>query len=323
MFKGQPFSCQATCSGRYFSPWRGKVARGYVHSVFHRVVNFYLEGDFLSLVGPGLGAAAAFINLDLPENIDFINLGLAPEMPVCLAGGWLKVDGILAVDCRRIGIWQGRERAELAWRREGLTWANLTALGQALSRWGRFNGWENGAAGTLQQLRSGLLGRDWPSLEGAVKGLMGYGPGLTPSGDDFLLGLLAVTGGGEDYRACREGFHKAIAANLERTNEISAFFLRQALAGDYHEYLQEVVYTVINGIPSSVAIAAHKLLSLGATSGTDIAKGIYRGFSWAVTAGRGVRHAVDGILPAKAGSKPPPNLEKGGCQSADQDTCQT
>ncbi|OIQ54848.1 hypothetical protein MORE_12260 [Moorella thermoacetica] len=287
MFKGRPFTCRATGSGKYFSHWRGKVARGYIHSVFHRVVNFYLERDFLSLVGPGLGSAAAFINLDLPENIDFINLGLAPDMPVSLTGGWLWVNGILVVDCRRTCIWQGRERAELAWRGEELTWANLTALGQALSRWGRGGGWEERVADPLRQLRSGLLGRERDNLDGAVRSLLGYGPGLTPSGDDFLLGLLAVTGGGADYRVCLEGFHRAIAANLERTNEISAFFLRQALAGDYHEYLQEVVYAVINGIPATVITAARKLLALGATSGTDMARGIYLGFSWAVTGSEG------------------------------------
>ncbi|WXJ87418.1 hypothetical protein MHOCP_14450 [Moorella humiferrea] len=237
------------------------------------------------MVAPGLGSAAAFIILDLPENIDFINLGLAPEMPVTLAGAWLWVNDLLVVDCHHICIWQGRKKDELTWRGEGLTWANLAALGQVLSRWGREGGWEERVAATMQQLRSGLLGRERNNLEDAVRNLLGYGPGLTPSGDDFLLGLLAVTDGGADYRVCLESFHRAIAANLELTNEISAFFLRQALSGDYHEYLQEVVYAVINGLPTAVITAARKLLALGATSGTDMARGIYQGFSWAVAGG--------------------------------------
>ncbi|MDN5345256.1 MAG: hypothetical protein PWQ18_1370, partial [Clostridia bacterium] len=245
-----------------------------------RVVNLYLGCEFLSLVGPGTGNAAAFMVLDLPENLDFIGLGLKKDMPVTLAGGGLQADGVLTVDCRQARPWQGREPAALRWTREGLSWTNVTALGQAIGRWGVKDGWGDTRAGYLEQLRAAFLGWESGSLEGAVKGLLGYGPGLTPGGDDLLLGLLAATGGGADYQPYLEGFRGAIATNLGRTNEISAFFLRWALAEDYHEYLQEVVYAVINGMPALVNTAARNLLGLGATSGTDIARGIYLGFSW-------------------------------------------
>lgn len=283
--------------------------RGHVHSVFHRVVNFYLGPALFALAGPEKGNAGAFVILDLPENIDFCVLGIRQDMPVTLAGGWLRVGDALAIDCRGSIPWQGRRPEELRWEGEGLAWANVAALGQAISRWGimggvgdpagRHNPYQP-AAELLAQLRARLLGRGpgatpvgdesnkpgyfqglkSDGLDGAVTGILGYGPGLTPSGDDLLLGLLAATSGGADYRQRLVWLHQAIADNLKRTNTISAFFLEQALGGDYHEYVQEVVYAVINGIPTQVTAMTRRLLGLGATSGTDIARGIYLGFSW-------------------------------------------
>ncbi|WP_434073666.1 oxamate carbamoyltransferase subunit AllH family protein [Moorella naiadis (nom. illeg.)] len=286
-------------------------AGGYVHSVFHRVINFYLGSELFALAGPEKGNAAAFIIIDLPENINFCVLGIRQDLPVTLAGGWLRVGDALEIDCRGSIPWQGRRPEELRWEGEGLAWANVAALGQAISRWGtkggvgypagRHNPYQP-VVELLEQLRAGLLGRGpcrraasavdesnkpcylqglkGDRLDGAVNGLLGYGPGLTPSGDDLLLGLLAATSGGTDYQEQLAGLHRAIADNLKRTNTISAFFLGQALGGDYHEYVQEVVYAVINGIPTQVTAMARRLLGLGATSGTDIARGIYLGFSW-------------------------------------------
>ncbi|BCV22688.1 hypothetical protein hamaS1_27570 [Moorella sp. Hama-1] len=143
-------------------------AGGYVHSVFHRFVNFYLGPDFFALAGPEKGNAAAFVILDLPENIDFFALGIKPDLPVNLADGWLRVGDALAIDCRWSIPWPGRGPEELRWERGGLAWVNVAALGRAIDRWGVKGGVGDPAgphnphspvAGSLGRLRARLLGR--------------------------------------------------------------------------------------------------------------------------------------------------------------------
>jgi len=303
MYKQTPYSCQATGAGqRFYDLIRTGMPAGdsscggpgfRVHSVFRRVVNFSWQDGYLSLVCPGVGNDSSFLVVDLPENVGFLTLGMEPGMPVTLAHGSLLVSDAVAVNCLQLQLWQGRASGDLLWSGKNVSWQNLLALREAICRWGVQGGLgdtvcrpDHPMAARINSLAKALAdpGEDGCrpeliDLEGAVKGIVGYGPGLTPSGDDLLLGVLAAAGTGVDYQPRRGELHRAITNNLRRTNELSAFFLRRAMAGDYHEYVQELVYAVARELPGNVTAAARTLLGMGATSGTDIATGIYLGFS--------------------------------------------
>jgi hypothetical protein len=113
----------------------------------------------------------------------------------------------------------------------------------------------------------------------AVKSLIGLGPGLTPTGDDVLLGFLSIVNTCDDFIPAREAFINEILSNLKYTSDISGYFLKMAAESHYHEYVQNVIYSMVFGLPESVSISVKKLLSIGATSGSDIATGMYIGFS--------------------------------------------
>ena len=105
----------------------------------------------------------------------------------------------------------------------------------------------------------------------AVEGLIGLGPGLTPSGDDFLVGALAVLDAVGEHEA-REAMARAILEALPGlTTPLSACFLRAAAAGHVGENLHQVVSLLIAGkVDAAIAVAEE----IGHSSGWDMVAGI-------------------------------------------------
>jgi hypothetical protein len=129
-------------------------------------------------------------------------------------------------------------------------------------------------AETAAGIRAGWEG-DQEALARAVGRLAGLGPGLTPAGDDFLLGLLVWAWLSHPDPP---GFGRTVSsAAAPRTTTLAAAWLRAAAAGElaapWHRLLQslagpESASTVQQALPS---VLAH-----GATSGADA----LAGFLW-------------------------------------------
>jgi hypothetical protein len=258
-----------------------------VHSVFRRVLNLHVDEGMLSVAMPGLGMSATCLVVDFPPNLDFEQLGIKRGMTVKPSGRWLLIEDALAIDCRSPALWIGREPSELAWRSGDLLWTNLKALLDGIICWGRKEGLaallyqpDHPLAARLDLLSRGLLQQKEKLLASAVRNFIGLGPGLTPSGDDLLLGLLAAVQTGLEYRAVAVRLQQAISSDLKRTSDLGAHFLREGIKGNFHEYLQEAIYVLIHGIPPDVTRAARTLMKVGACSGTDMAAGLYLGFYW-------------------------------------------
>jgi hypothetical protein len=105
----------------------------------------------------------------------------------------------------------------------------------------------------------------------AVRGLIGLGPGLTPSGDDFFVGALALLDAISE-RDAHTALGRAISGLLaERTTPLSACFLRAAAAGHVGEALHRAVSSVISGNVDTAVAAIEKI---GHSSGWDTMAGI-------------------------------------------------
>lgn len=119
-----------------------------------------------------------------------------------------------------------------------------------------------------------LQGGDSHALAAAVRSLMGLGPGLTPSGDDFLVGLLCgwrVAGfDGPVVGAVRE----ATLASLDATGLTSGHYLKHACRGRFAAVLVAVAAGLARGNPATTLNAARWCLQFGATSGYDSLRGI-------------------------------------------------
>jgi hypothetical protein len=246
---------------------RGRA--GHVHSAYARTVNLRLDdlgdGGWLSLHGPGPIASPFGIACGAPPP------AAGAGAPVRVEPDGLVVDGRLRIALGGAQVRESRlpDQAPLpplsAPVAGGLLPVALALLGHGpvprdpLARL---------AAPALAALAAATAGADAAACLAAARRLLGLGPGLTPAGDDGLVGWLAGlwTAGGPGralLEATRPGL---LAAARERTGALSRAFLAAALAGAAAEPVRAFVAT-----PDGARRAA--LLALGATSGGDLLAG--------------------------------------------------
>jgi hypothetical protein len=161
-----------------------------------------------------------------------------------------------------VALLEPRARRLPEGRRPGAA-ERLTPLRRGLEAIGRFLGGRASAEHVRQVIAASVAGR---------------GPGLTPSGDDLLMGVmhaitvwphLAAPVGGAQAR-------EALAAGaLGRTTRISAAYLEAAAAGLAAQPWHRLVRS-LDRSPTAIRDATAGILAIGHTSGADA----LTGFCW-------------------------------------------
>ena len=102
--------------------------------------------------------------------------------------------------------------------------------------------------------------------------LLGHGRGLTPSGDDFILGVLLLL---SRYTAARpsQDFAPLIEAAYQKTTTVSANLLEAAARGLADERLIEVLEALMSA-PGHGEESITALLGWGSSSGVDALAGM-------------------------------------------------
>ncbi len=111
----------------------------------------------------------------------------------------------------------------------------------------------------------------------AVHGLIGLGPGLTPSGDDVIAGMLIAlhaTGWRDDAEALA-GF--VGSAPAERTSSLSGAFLAAACSGLPSAAMHTAIAAMLAGDVDALPAAMDRLTGIGHTSGWDMLAGAVLG----------------------------------------------
>ena len=147
----------------------------------------------------------------------------------------------------------------------------LRAAGEAVSR----------LLPACRQLRSAIDTRRDDLVSSSLRALVGSGPGATPSGDDALVGLLAVlhrVGHSERSTVPLRQLRAMIPRLVDRTTTISAHYLGLALAGHFGEHLTNLVDacvcdTCVDDRGLECALVA-RVCETGATSGRDALVGV-------------------------------------------------
>ncbi|HYP39527.1 MAG TPA: DUF2877 domain-containing protein [Chloroflexia bacterium] len=121
-----------------------------------------------------------------------------------------------------------------------------------------------------------------PQAIEAITGLLGLGPGLTPSGDDMMAGLLASLawqarlGIVSDKLVCSlvEAVREVAPSH---TNRISARLLHYAGEGVLYAPAMELGEALLVGDTPALHDAARRLCTIGNTTGVDVATGLLTG----------------------------------------------
>jgi hypothetical protein len=127
---------------------------------------------------------------------------------------------------------------------------------------------------------TGALARhDRAAAAKSAHDLIGLGPGVTPSGDDLLVGLEAALHALADPRA---GFLAAALTDIdERTTVVAATLLRRAAQGEFAERIHRLLAALLGPDDRAIPGAIERAVAWGATSGTDCLVGVLAGLDLA------------------------------------------
>jgi hypothetical protein len=263
----------------------GASSCGRVAAVFNRSLYLELDGGWCCLVGKQLGAGPVNICVLLPGTIDIVTR----NAPINAVDQGFVIGGRLYVATISARVWTA---PIVEWSEETLI-RGLAALDPicldrtpvaGLSRivWPRLSS-EPGSfefcvampvVASLIDWLQRAFGRDEQELPPeAITKLVGLGPGLTPSGDDFLVGMLVVLSlaGRIDLVAAVDQVIRPILA--KGTGPISRLHLAAAFDGESSERLHAMVNAVLTGDYDVLESQLILISQVGHCSGWDTLAG--------------------------------------------------
>jgi Protein of unknown function (DUF2877) len=274
---------------------------GRVHSLFPSAANLRLDDSrLITLLTAGRADSPLGIRLSTPSGFTYEDHLRAGTM-VCRGGIIRFSDADFEVDLRHAQHWQSDLKKLRVEMRHPCALAGWRIASDALRH---HSGARHGIAGVvfepgcLEEVASPLIRAargpvqalmeaagclDLPGSASAAARLIGLGPGLTPSGDDFVMGFLsglwASAPADPAVMAFIDGLARAVSQFAMITTDISAAFLRDAALGQASQPILSLIEAICAGQSADVRRAAQAALAVGSTSGADGVAGLLAGLA--------------------------------------------
>lgn len=266
-------------SGVLAQDFCARVALARVEAVFARSLYLRAGDSFVCIGAPAIGNGPVTLTANLGSPSD---LGVRPGMAASVHDRHITIGTAVQFTLDQSESWRA-----LAWP-ACLRPARLVDICETLKRRATVDAPEEGLARYLAEspgprsllagaARTRVAGFEYSLLEGrhdalanAARGLIGLGPGLTPSGDDFLSGALAALDAMGESRT-HAVLARAVCDTSSATSPLSACLLRAVAAGHVGEHLHCMVASVATGDIDAALTAAN---AVGHSSGWDMLAGV-------------------------------------------------
>jgi Protein of unknown function (DUF2877) len=253
---------------------------GRIHSVFAQACNITHGRSLLTLCTSGAADGPTTLRLARGAAPDLRGLFDVGEAVRCCPRG-VQTDRT-ELRWMHANVWRGAPLARLLPRRRIDAHLRNAHLSLAQHRRTHTSVIDGEGAGVASSLRDACRALDRGQALQHVARLVGWGEGLTPAGDDFLVGLIAGLDALMHGDERRRGFHGTLAAALSahalHTTPIAAHYLRLAASGHYTEPLIRLRHAWLCDDDGNAADAAlRRALAVGATSGGDTVRGLLAG----------------------------------------------
>lgn len=131
-----------------------------------------------------------------------------------------------------------------------------------------------------EKLYFSFQSKEEDSIRSALLEWIGYGLGLTPSGDDFLVGILFANKInpilGENFLQVLLG----LVREQKYTTDISTHYYMSAFENCYNDALLDIYHGLLTADKGMLKRSIVKILQFGHTSGCDIMAGVLGGLNY-------------------------------------------
>lgn len=279
--------------------------QGTVHGVFDAAVNILFARGLVSLVPEVVQRGPLNVTLRLPvATPKMSSFGVRAGDKVRVQDLTLKLGDHHLISFDSAGIYSPKQKFTLPMladndieanlevvRKTALLFGNVAGLGKLLALTppeaarttaGNLNIFASSALPRIVRLERAFRSEEKNALTDAVRELIGLGPGLTPSSDDMLAGLVLLCVLYAKNSWCKKRASQLIAQVTAkeargRTTILSEEYLRQAASGRGNEPVMRLCAALLTGGRELVERETRNVLTIGETSGTDTVLGVVLG----------------------------------------------
>lgn len=258
--------------------WFNQFTRGRIANIFLNAINLFDEGNhLLSIVTPevGNGPYSFVVDQDNLSNLVQINDQISKQ-------GEKLIIGNTAISFSACQIWHPVPD----W--QSVRVIDKTDLIKEIDQHLKHTSFTQGLAevfypiGKIEKskffskmksgsalLISGLAENETEKIMNGSELLAGLGVGLTPSGDDFLMGLIYGLWASQPEKGANSTAELIFAAAAGQTTALSREWLAAAVDGEASERWQTLISATLEGQKELITEAVKEILAIGATSGAD------------------------------------------------------
>ena len=247
------------------------------HSKYRNTVNYIYEGGIIALQSEGTQVTP----LSLSTNIKEPGLNLIPEHDAVISDGIFKAGPIVIV-IKDAETYSSSPRAmlqlnsDVLHRLEDMIIAceESHAKNKCTNVIIKFA--EETIENTCKIALSLFKSNDFCASAANLSGLIGLGQGLTPSGDDILVGIMALMSHTDN--SCASEFilklKQRVTAGISGTGDVSAAYLMCAVNNRFSGYVLEMMKAMAGEDPEKQIRSVEKVAMTGHSSGIDLLKGV-------------------------------------------------
>lgn len=285
------------CIARLIAPaavhWLDHPTGGRVLHVFNRSCNLInSNGSILSLVSTELGPGPFTITVEMTGSPDEGMPGIWQDITeysrVRISTEQIRLASV-HVDLSKAEIWNPKP----AW--EDILPGNSAQVSEILNRLLVSHSSSSIVINTLnhgqlsasapklmaagRELSAGLQENELDQAKVGAKKMAGLGSGLTPAGDDFLLGFIYSLWSQWDSKRAQVWATELVQVAIPFTTRLSANWLKAAANGEAAEPWHRLVNAMIKNDPGKLDSAAARILAVGHSSGADALTGYAAGLT--------------------------------------------
>ncbi|WP_055668894.1 DUF2877 domain-containing protein [Desnuesiella massiliensis] len=271
-----------------------------VHSIFKRVINLERQGKLISIQNPSVPKGS--LSMNISEEVDFSSYSTCFRGHLDIKDNTIYL-GALNFILDKPEIWEPRLKyyPEIYFR-------NKQKFIKTLKSIIMINGKEGGIKEDVFNVMPSVVSHNADlkyshyneiltkaanylsekDLGGGAKeicNLIGMGIGLTPSGDDFLVGVISVLhsiNSTKSEKSYVKEFYESLCAeilcNLSKTTMVSRTYLQEAVCGNFSESFHNIYKALSEEDLEKLYEASLNMMAVGHSSGTDGLCGILWGF---------------------------------------------
>lgn len=261
---------------------------GTIEQVFNKAINILIKDKLYTLLSSQLDNAPNSCRL---LNKDFSVLKMSCGDDIYITNGTIHIGKHYLLSFSLCKLWHkpiiffpydriGKESYQLFLFRQMKSLDSILAtVKNSLFSYQGNNAFYLAASEKLNQLRSDLLhllkNRQHQNLGNVVRQFIGLGIGLTPSGDDYLVGLMAfLLLRNHPAEVVHSDFYQGVMQGNEQTTPISAITLEKALHHEYRENMYQLMQSLVDANEIDIHSQFLNILNIGSSSGSDMLFGM-------------------------------------------------